>query len=63
MFTYRHTSDHTSCNKMWTFTWLISLFMVAEAGEVLWSGFFNESATVAEFDNCKLVAKITGVWL
>jgi hypothetical protein len=48
---------------MWTFTWLISLFMVAEAGEVLWSGFFNESATVAEFDNCKLVAKITGVWL
>ncbi|OQD88822.1 hypothetical protein PENANT_c003G06828 [Penicillium antarcticum] len=27
--------------------------MVAEAGEVLWSGLFNASATVADFDKCK----------
>lgn len=33
--------------------WLISLPIVAEAGDVLWSGLFNESAAVADFDKCK----------
>lgn len=28
--------------------WLVALSGVAEAGEVLWSGLFNASATVAE---------------
>ena len=28
--------------------------MVAEAGEVLWSGLFDASATVADIDKCKL---------
>jgi hypothetical protein len=40
---------------MRTFAWLVSLPLVAEAGEVLWSGFFNETAAVADFDNCELV--------
>jgi hypothetical protein len=39
---------------MKSFAWLISLPMVAEAGEVLWSGRFDASATVADFDKCKL---------
>lgn len=47
---------------MRTFTWLISLPMVAEAGEILWSGLFNESATVADFDKCKLVSELSRFW-
>ncbi|KAJ5511364.1 hypothetical protein LT330_009673 [Penicillium expansum] len=35
---------------MRSLAWLITVPMVAEAGEVLWSGFFNGSATVADFD-------------
>ncbi|QQK47469.1 carbohydrate-binding module family 1 protein [Penicillium digitatum] len=35
---------------MRSLAWLVSLPMVADAGEVLWSGFFNASATVADFD-------------
>jgi hypothetical protein len=48
---------------MWTLAWLTSLPMVAEAGKVLWSGLFNESATVADFDKCELVSELTGFWL
>jgi hypothetical protein len=39
---------------MKSFAWLISLPMVAEAGEVLWSGLFDAAATVADIDKCKL---------
>ncbi|KAJ5238177.1 CAZyme family GH131 [Penicillium chrysogenum] len=35
---------------MRSLAWLLSLPIAAEAGEVLWSGFFNASATVADFD-------------
>jgi hypothetical protein len=40
---------------MRSLAWLLSLPIAAEAGEVLWSGFFNASATVADFDKCKRV--------
>lgn len=53
----QNTHHCTNLIIMRSFTWLITLPMVAEAGEVLWSGFFNESATVAEFDNCRLNAE------
>lgn len=43
---------------MRSLTWLISLPIVAEAGEVLWSGFFNESATVADFDDCRFILEV-----
>jgi hypothetical protein len=38
--------------------WLLALPIAAEAGEVLWSGFFNASATVADFDKCKGVSAV-----
>ena len=30
----------------------LSLSTAAECGEILWSGIFNESATVDDFDKC-----------
>lgn len=47
------TQTHNHLTKMRSFAWLVSLPMVAEAGEVLWSGRFNASATVADIDKCK----------
>jgi hypothetical protein len=44
---------------MWSPVWLLSLPIAAEAGEVLWDGFFNASATVADFDKCKGVSAVT----
>jgi len=32
--------------------------IVAECGEVLWSGFFNSSSSVKEFDECMSFAKL-----
>ncbi|KAJ5306990.1 hypothetical protein N7508_006005 [Penicillium antarcticum] len=46
---------------MKSFAWLISLPMVAEAGEVLWSGLFNASATVADFDKWSWSNQV-GAW-
>ena len=33
----------------------LALSSVAYCGDVLWSGIFDESATVADFDDCKLL--------
>lgn len=43
---------------MRSLTWLISLPIVAEAGDVLWSGLFDASASVADFDECKASTEI-----
>jgi hypothetical protein len=49
------TQTYNHRTKMRSLAWLLSLPLAAEAGEVLWSGFFNASATVADFDKCKRV--------
>ncbi|KAI2709107.1 CAZyme family GH131 [Penicillium roqueforti] len=41
--------------------WLVALSGVAEAGEVLWSGLFNASATVADFDEWSWSNQV-GAW-
>ncbi|KAJ5521079.1 hypothetical protein N7463_001532 [Penicillium fimorum] len=46
---------------MRSLAWLVSLPMVAEAGEVLWSGFFDASATVADFDEWSWSNQV-GAW-
>ncbi|KAJ5817385.1 hypothetical protein N7447_009618 [Penicillium robsamsonii] len=46
---------------MRSLSWLVSLPMVAEAGEVLWSGLFDASATVADFDEWSWSNQV-GAW-
>lgn len=36
------------------FAWMISLPVAVQCGDVLWSGIFNSSASVADFDECAL---------
>jgi hypothetical protein len=43
---------------MRSLAWLVSLPIVAEAGKVRWSGLFDASASVADFDECKAVSDV-----
>ncbi|KAJ5189999.1 hypothetical protein N7472_009013 [Penicillium cf. griseofulvum] len=46
---------------MRSLAWLVSLPIVAEAGEVLWSGLFDASASVADFDEWSWSNQV-GAW-
>ncbi|KUM57247.1 hypothetical protein ACN42_g9941 [Penicillium freii] len=52
---------HNHLTKMRSLAWLVSLPMVAEAGEVLWSGRFNASATVADINKWSWSNQV-GAW-
>jgi hypothetical protein len=43
------------------FLWAV-MPIAAECGEVLWSGFFNSSSTVKEFDECKKINMANSSW-
>ena len=49
--------SNLSILKMKSILWAV-MPIAAECGEVLWSGFFNSSSSVKEFDECVLTAMI-----